>query len=246
MLLVILELVFFDSLIEKKRLGVYGFKKPKKTDIKLAFIVFSMFFPISIASRVLFPAFDFLYANLLRLNYSNVLQFLTFLIPIGVFTEEIGTRALFQSKLSPIFSNRLAIYATIINFTFLHFGWFFSLNLTNFLIIFFTVFAYSIFLAFLFDYTKSIFSTIVVHMLLNTASSLQILFHINNQIFYEVVLWSAWGICFVLLFPPAIAFLKKAFTSSTEKKMKNLWNKLLLILLSIFSVLTILFVRFVL
>jgi len=243
-LLLLLAFIVVDSFIDKKKLSDYGLKKPKKDDIKFALIIFALFFPLSIASRVLFPDFDAMYAPSLGLDYSNILQFLIFIVPVAVLIEEIGVRSLFQSKMFSIFGSRLAIYATIINFTLLHFSWFFSLNLTNFLIVLFTVFAYSIFIAFLFDRTKNILATFFVHILLNTVSSLQILFHISNQIFYELILWSVWGIYFILLAPLAADFLKSTFNLSKKKTIENLSGKISLVLLSIFSLLVILFMRY--
>ena len=245
--LLLLGIVIFDSIIDKKKLSNYGLKKPTTNDIKFALIIFALFFPVSIASRVLFPDFDAMYAPNLGLNYSNILQFLIFIVPIAVLIEEIGVRSLFQSKIFSIFGSRLAIYATIINFTLLHFSWFFSLNLTNFLIVLGTVFAYSIFIAFLFDRTKNILATFLVHILLNAISSLQILFHINNQVFYELILWSAWGIYFILLAPLAVDFLKSAFNLlklSKKRTVENLSGKISLVLLSVFSLLVIIFMRY--
>jgi len=181
LLVLLVGLVVFDSLFDKKNFGAYGIKLPTKENLKLAVIIFSIFFPLSIATRVLFPNFDAEYAMPLGLNYPNLLQFLIFLVPVGIFTEEIAMRSLFQSKLSSNFNSRFAIYATIINFAFLHFTWAFVVNLTNFTIIMSTVFFYSIFLVLLFDYTKNIFSTIIVNLLVNIFSALQIVFHIYNQ-----------------------------------------------------------------
>jgi len=241
--LLLLGLVFFDCLIGKKKLSAYGIKKPRKQDLKFALMIFAVFFPISIASRVLFPNFDALYANVLGLQYSSLFKFLIFSVPIVILIEEVGTRSLFQSKLSSVFNRRFAIYAAIINFTLLHFTWAFSLDFLNFSITFSTVFIYSIFLALLFDYTKNIFSTIVVHILVNITSSFQIIFHIYNQFSYEMILWGLWGILFIAFFPQSISFLKRAFTSS-RGKIKTISEKTLLILFSAFSLITIIFVNY--
>jgi membrane protease YdiL (CAAX protease family) len=240
--LFLLGLVVFDCLIERKKLSSYGIKKPRKQDLKFALIIFALFFPISIASRVLFPNFDALYANVLGLQYSNLFKFLIFSVPIAILIEEVGTRSLFQSKLSSVFNSRFAIYAAIINFTLLHFTWAFSLDLLNFSITVSTVFIYSIFLALLFDYTKNIFSTIAVHLLVNITSSFQIMFHIYNQFSYEMILWLSWGILFIAFFPQAISFLKNAFITS-KGKIKNFSEKILLFLLSAFSLIIIIFVN---
>ncbi|MBS3055105.1 MAG: CPBP family intramembrane metalloprotease [Candidatus Aenigmarchaeota archaeon] len=238
-------LVIFDSVLSKKKLNYYGIKKPNKNDIKLAFVLLALFFPISIISRVFFPNFDIFYAKSLGLDYQNLSTFLIFSIPIAIVVEEIGMRSLLQSKLSSVFSDRWAIYITITNFALIHFGWFFYVDLTSFLIILFTVLAYSMFLAILFYYTKNIFLTITTHLLVNVISSFQIVFHINNQIFYELILWILWGIYFILLSPIAINLLRKGFDSAKARKLENVSDKLLVALLSIFSLLTILFLTFV-
>jgi len=243
-LLILFCLVVFDSFISKKKFAAYGIKLLNKENLKLAVMVFAIFFPIAIASRIFFPSFDIVYAKALELDYSSYVRFLLFLVPLGILTEEIGTRALFQSKLSSAFGSRFALYATIVNFALLHSGWAFSMNLTNFLIIMSTVFAYSIFLALLFDYTKNIFSTIVVHLLVNVVSAFQILFHIFNQLTYETVLWSVWGMLFIILFPQAVSLLRKAFALSRgERKIKGFSEKTLLVIMSIFSLLVIILVN---
>jgi membrane protease YdiL (CAAX protease family) len=120
LLVLLCGLVVFDSMIERKKLSDYGIKRPRRQDLKFALIIFAFFFPISIASRVLFPNFDSVYANALGLGYSNLFQFLILSVPVGILIEEIGTRSLFQSKLSSAFSSRFAIFATIVNFTLMH------------------------------------------------------------------------------------------------------------------------------
>lgn len=240
LLLMLFGLVIFDSKIENKKLREYGIKKPRKQDLKFALIIFAFFFPISIASRVLFPNFDSLYANVLGLEYSNLFQFLIFSVPLSILIEEIGMRSLFQSKITLAFSSRFAIYATIFNFALLHFKWAYVVDTQSFFIILGTVFAYSAFLALLYDYTKNIFSTIAVHLLVNITSSFQIIFHVYNQFSYEMILWLSWGILFIAFFPRAISFLKNAFVT-TKGKIKNFSEKILLLLLSAFSLIIIIF-----
>jgi uncharacterized protein (DUF486 family) len=68
------------------------------------------------------------------------------------------------------------------------------------------------------------------------------MFHVYNQFSYEMILWLSWGILFIALFPQAISFLKNAFITS-RGKIKNLAEKILLLLFSIFSLVTIIFVN---
>lgn len=239
LLLLLFGLVVFDAIIENKKLSHYGIAVPKKSDLRLAVIIFSIFFPIAIATRILFPSFDSMYSGALGLNYSTLFQFILFTVPIAVLTEEIGIRALFQSKVTSAFSSRFAIYTTLINFTLLHFSWIYSVNFTNFAIIITTVFLYSIFLVLLFDYTKNIFATIIVHLLNNFVSSLQIFYHITSNFNYEIILWAGWGILFILLSPYAFIFLKKSFAIS-KGKIKSGYEKIIFAILSLFSLLTIL------
>ena len=244
LLLVLAALVVFDSIIDRRSLGVYGIKKPKRSDVKYAVAIFALFFPIAIASRILFPAFDAVYASTLNLNGFNYIQFLIFVVPLGILTEEMGTRALFQSKMAPLFGDRLAIYSVIANFTLLHFSWAFALDLTNFLIVILTVLAYSALLAFLFYYTKNILSTIIVHLLTNVVSTYQLIYHITGQFFNEAILWAAWGVMLILFYPIATEMLRKAYSSAKLINFKGLQISATIIFVSLFSLIVITLLRY--
>lgn len=238
MILLLLGLIVIDAFIEKRRISDYGFKRPQKKDLRLAIMIFALFFPFSMISRVLIPKFDFTYAQQLGLSYSTFFNFLLFSVPLSIIVEELGTRSLLQSKLNQSFGSRFAIYATAINFTLLHLNWAYSLGLFDLLAIISTVFFYSIFLVLLFDYTKNIFATMTVHLMLNITSTFQILFHIYNQFSFEAILWSVWGIVFVATLPFAISFLKKAFYGS-KGKINGAYQKIMLIIFSLLPILMI-------
>jgi len=242
LLIILSALVVVDSFIDRKKLSAYGFKRPKLSDFKFAVFIFAIFFPIAIATRILFPSFDFIYNNALGLSYANIVRFLFYLLPVSILIEEIGTRALFQSKVTSIFGSKFAIYATLLNFTLLHFTWMFSADLANFAIIIVTVFIYAAFLVLLFDFTKNIFSTIAVHLMIDIVSAVQILFHIYSQFNYEMILWVAWGILFIVFFPSAVALFKKS-VASMKGKLKDVYIKILLIIFSLFSLATVMFTR---
>lgn len=209
LILMLVLLILLDKSLENRNLSEYGFRIPKLQNFNFIFYSFLLFFPFAFVSRLFTPNFDFWYSD--YLSISNLVTFIPFilLLPLGVIIEELGMRALFQSRLSKMFGSRAAILVVTLNFIVLHTRVLLMAKFEYQLVMLFAWLAYSFLLSAVFEYTASIYPTLALHFLLDLVSSIQVLLHANSMQTYEVVLWSCWAALFVLNIKNIIEFLPR-------------------------------------
>lgn len=202
--------IILDKHAEGRKISEYGFRMLKSNDYKYIFYSLLAVFPIAFLSRVLTPSFDYWYSNYLQISSSTFfIQFLLIYIPLEVIIEELGERALFQSRLSSFFGGRAAVYVTTLNFVALHIPQLFGVRLDYQLVMLFTWFFYALILSLLFEYTKNVYSTLLLHFLIDFISTIQIFLHLNFLPIYETILWSVWATLLILNWGGIMSMLEK-------------------------------------
>ncbi|NYZ78831.1 CPBP family intramembrane metalloprotease [Candidatus Micrarchaeota archaeon] len=196
---ILLGFIFLDKFIEKGRMSDYGFRSFNLHHLDLILYALLILFPISFASRVLLPGFDFWYSDFMPFsNLSILVIFLIFAMPLAVITEELGERALFQSRISKFFGSNTAVYVVTLNFVILHTPLLLTAKPEYQLLMLVNWLAYAFMISLIFEYTKSVYSTILFHFLANLINSIQMFLHVNLMLIPEAVLWSVWATLFII------------------------------------------------
>lgn len=197
-----LILVLFNF-VEKKKYSETGFVGFKKEHFKLALFVLGILIPIAAISRIVDPTFDAWYGQL-EPRFWTMAGVLTF-IPViffSVIKEEILERSLIQSRLKS-YGPMLAALLTCINFGFAHIFYYpglFSQPVVMFhlAIIYITVFLGSLMIALLYESTRNIWLTMIVHLLYNWIFIFQTYWHLTN-IKFELIFWTFGSILFLFV-----------------------------------------------
>jgi len=199
LLLILIALILFDKKLEKKRLSDYGFQAPKLQQLNFVIYSFLLFFPFAFISRIFTPNFDFWYSDFLSIStLGKFIPFILIHLPLQVVIEEIGIRALFQSRLSKMFGSRAAILTVTLNFVVLHTNVLLMGKFEYQLVMLLAWLAYSFLLSVVFEYTGSIYFAFALHFLIDIVSSVQTFFHVNSMLPYEVALWSCWAVLLII------------------------------------------------
>ena len=208
-------IIILLKFVTKTKLNFYGIKEIPKKDIKLTLYFLFLLFPIPLLGRILDPTFDSWYTSLF--NLSSFLAIIYFLInlPLFVIKEELIERSLIQNYLSKYYSSFTTILVISINFAILHFFLLPNAYYHSFVTLI-SVFLGSLIIASLFQITKNVFLTIIIHILYNLIVFYQIILHINNNLMGEIILFSIWGILFLLTFSQSIKEIKQIFTKKRE------------------------------
>jgi len=217
LILILTAFIILDKKLGKRSLSDYGFQAPKFQHLDFVIYSFLLFFPFAFISRIFTPNFDFWYSDFLSIStLSKLIPFLLYL-PLQVLIEEIGIRALFQSRLSKMFGSRAAILAVTLNFVVLHTNALLTGKFEYQIVMLLAWLAYSFLLSVVFEYTGSIYFAFALHFLIDFVSSVQTFLHITHMLPYEVVLWSCWAVLLILninnilrLIPRKIKMLTKA------------------------------------
>lgn len=206
----LIMLIFLDKTIEKRKISEYGLKPPKPQHLNIIFYSFLAVFPVAFLSRVLTPSFDVWYSSYLPVsNLSSLVPFILIYVPLGVILEEVGERALFQSRLSQLFGSKAAVYVATLNFVALHIPILLLGRVEYQFVMLLTFLVDSLLLSLIFEYTQSIYSTLLLHFLINLFASIQVFLHLNSLLVCEVALWSLWAALFVMNLGNIIDMFKK-------------------------------------
>lgn len=196
-----LVLLIFSILIKRKAQDS-GFIKFKKEDFFLALFVLCMLFPIAAISRIVDPTFDTWYSLLEPrfLTLAGALSFLPIMV-FSVFKEELIERSIIQSSLRP-YGPFFAALFTCINFGFAHVFYFkglFSQQIIvwHLIMIYITVFLGSFMIALLFEATRNVWLTMIVHLLYNWIFIFQTYWHLTN-LGIELTFWGACLVAMIL------------------------------------------------
>lgn len=198
-IVILLGFILLDKSAEKRSMSDYGFQTFDSKNLNLILCALLVLFPVSFASRVLLPEFDFWYSNFMPFSNLNILViFLISSMPLAVIIEELGERALFQSRISKLFGSRAAVYIVTLNFVMLHSYLLLTAKPEYQLLMLVNWLAYAFMISLIFEYTKSVYSTMLFHFLANLINSIQIFLHVNLLIIPEAVLWSIWAVLFII------------------------------------------------
>ena len=238
-LLGLIILFFFIKLLKKERLSDFGFDRFKTNDIRFVLLLFSLFFIVSVLSRIITPGFDVWYSTRLRLfDVNTLMKLLVVVVPISIVVEELITRSMIQSFLSKYFGSKASVFVVTVYFTLFHLGWLReSPGLSYSLAILISTLLFSFLAAILYERTKSVILTILFHLMVNSINLIQIFLHkINNPL--EMLLWFLWGALFFVFFKRSIKALDISLKALKSKKMNNA-DIIYLVLISIIPMLLI-------
>jgi membrane protease YdiL (CAAX protease family) len=140
----------------------------------LAFIFLLM--PLAFLGRIIDPGYDLWYANGTGITVlSGVLMF-CLIMPFFVIKEEIIIRAFFQNRLS-VYGFWIMAIGVSINFAFAHF-FIPSAGLKHVVVWAISVFLGSFFLIILFEITRNLWLSMLLHLLFNCIIIFQIYLHV--------------------------------------------------------------------
>jgi membrane protease YdiL (CAAX protease family) len=186
--LLILYILFFIVvlLIDKKPLKFVGITSFSGKGIKLMIGFVFLLMPLALLGRLLDPGFDSWYGSAVGILTIKGLVLFSLLMPFFVIKEEIIVRGIMQSKLSTYGFLWMSI-ALSINFAIAHF-YLPEVGLRHIIIWVVSVFIGSFFLIILFDMTKNLWLSILLHLIYNIAICLQIYLHVMNPR-AETIFW---------------------------------------------------------
>lgn len=209
-LLIVILLIIILKVFSKTKVSFYGIKTPSLKETKLAFLFLFLLFPIPLLGRILDPSFDSWYSSMYNLSsFITILYFLVNL-PLFIIKEELIERSLIQNHLSKYYSSFLAILVISINFAILHYFLIPNTYYHSFVTII-SVFLGSLIIASLFEITKNVFLTMLVHIVYNLTVFYQIILHINNNLLGEIILFTVWGFLFLFTFKKSFNIIKPLF-----------------------------------
>lgn len=210
LLIVIILIIIILKIFTKSKTSFYGIKSPSLKDTKLAFLLLFFLFPIPLLGRIIDPSFDSWYSSMY--NLSSFITILYFLInlPLFIIKEELIERSLIQSHLSKYYSSFITILVISINFAILHFFLIPNTYYHSFVTII-SVFLGSLIIASLFEITKNVFLTMLIHIIYNLTVFYQIILHINNNLLGEIILFTVWGFLFLFTFKKSFNIIKPLF-----------------------------------
>ena len=234
-LLLVILLILILKFTTNEKSSFFGFKSLNKNNLKLAFYALFFLFPVPLIGRILDPSFDSWYTS--SYNLSSFLALIYFLInlPLFIIKEELIERSLIQNYLSKFYKSAVVILVISINFALLHF-FLIPNTIYHSVITVISVFLGSLVISSLYEKTKNVFLTIIVHLLYNFIVFYQIILHNNNNLFGESILFITWAILFLITFKSFFKEIKPLFSKSPQKL-----NSYDIIFLIIFSLLPILF-----
>jgi len=207
-LLVPVVMLILYKLISKEKWKDYGIKNLNSKNIKLGFYFLFALFPIALIGRLLDPSFDVWYAQQNNLLVFSGLISMSMFMVLYVIKEELFERSLIQSKLSRSYGSFLTAIIVSINFALLHF-YFPRVGLNHVVATVISVFFGSLVIVLLYEITKSLFTTIITHLVYNVIIIWQMFLHANNMILAEVLFWVVFGILFALTYKKVVGEIKK-------------------------------------
>ena len=230
---VILFLIIY-KFIDKKDFSYYGLRKFNLNDIKKAYYILTLLFPVSLIARLIDGSFDIWYASQIGINNLTSVIVISAFMPLFLIKEEIIERSLIQIKLNKYYGKLLTVIAIGINFGLLHF--YFTNNGQNHVIAsaIFVIFG-GIILAVLFEITKNLFLSIGVHTIYNVLIIVQIYLHLYNGI-YEMIFWVILMFLFLLSFKKSSLLIKDIFDKKNIKKFSFI-EMIVLIIFILFPIL---------
>ena len=181
-LLLVILLILILKFTTNEKSSFFGFKSLNKNNLKLAFYALFFLFPVPLIGRILDPSFDSWYTS--SYNLSSFLALIYFLInlPLFIIKEELIERSLIQNYLSKFYKSTVVILVISINFALLHF-FLIPNTIYHSVITVISVFLGSLVISSLYEKTKNVFLTIIVHLLYNFIVFYQIILHNNNNLF---------------------------------------------------------------
>ena len=190
--IVVLLLYKFIARIKFSELGI---QKIKKGDWQYTLYIFAALFVIAVVSRIIDPGFDSWYAGMSNLSAFATFIALMIVMPFQVLHEEIFQRSLLQSTCSRAMGSFYTAIIISASFAIAHFFW---IPGSTYHIIINVVFVFlgSLLLVALFEKTRNLLLSFLVHLVYNFVVLFQIFFHINRQYYWEILLFIAWGLIF--------------------------------------------------
>ncbi|MBS3150089.1 CPBP family intramembrane metalloprotease [Candidatus Woesearchaeota archaeon] len=215
-LIIVILIIILLKIYSKSKTSFYGIKKLNIKDIKLTFLLLFFLFPIPLLGRILDPSFDSWYTS--QYNIFSFLAILYFLInlPIFIIKEELIERSLIQNHLSKYYSSLITILVVSINFAILHFFLIPNSYYHSFITLA-SVFLGSLIIVSLYEITKNVFLTMIIHIIYNLTVFYQIILHINNNLLGEIILFTIWGLLFLFTFKKSFNLIKPLFISKKQK-----------------------------
>ena len=213
-ILVLILLIFLFKFLFKDKVKDYGFKKFSFKDFKYAIYMLLFIMPIAFITRVVAPGFDAYYAGLVGLdNFIAFTMFNLFIIPLLI-KEELVERII-QNKLSKAYGSLIAILFLSVNFGLAHY---ISSNLFFGLVSVVGVSLGVILIGVVYEKTKNIFLTFIVHLLYDILVVYQIYLHV----FYPLLEWIFWVVIlglFLLVLKPGYSYFRSGFSVIKYKKL---------------------------
>jgi len=215
-------IVVVIKFISKRKFSSLGFKIPTNGDWRKLYYAFALLFFVAFVSQLVDRRFDILYAETYHLTTMGAVLATIFLMPFQVIYEEFFERGLIQSQLSRFFNNKLTILIISVNFALLHFAVFGSNYHTITNLVF--VFLGSLILAGLFQSTRNIWMTLILHLVYNCILIFQIYYHYQGYIadklhIFEIVFFSIWGILFFISLKPAWRYFRSTLKDRHHRKL---------------------------
>ncbi|MBN1646313.1 CPBP family intramembrane metalloprotease [Candidatus Woesearchaeota archaeon] len=215
-------LVLIIKFLSKRKFSDLGFKIPVSNDWRKLYYAFALLFFVAFVSQLVDRKFDIIYAETYHLRTMGAVIATIFLMPFQVIYEEFFERSMIQSQIARFFNNKITILIVSVNFAFLHFAVFGNNYHTITNLVF--VFLGSLILAGLFQSTRNVWMTLILHVVYNCIVIFQIFFHYQGYTagvthIFEIIFFGIWGILFILALRPVWRYFKSTLKDRHHRKL---------------------------